>query len=105
MTGLSQVNRAVNACHAAGIPVVGLHDCTCGLRGRLVVIARARDVWRSCGRTSDPARSTASGQRHRLLEKRRYLPSSRCTLVWRPFARTCLRACVDSPAGRVDRAM
>lgn len=41
MKGLRQVNRAVNACHAAGIPVVGLHDCTCPLHDQLVIFMRS----------------------------------------------------------------
>lgn len=31
--------RAIDACHRAGLPVLNEDDCTCGLRGRLVVLA------------------------------------------------------------------
>ena len=39
---------ATQACRDAGLPVVGPEDCTCRLRGRLVVLARAdglRVLW------------------------------------------------------------
>ncbi len=34
-----QVRRAIQACRYAGLPVVDPEDCTCGLSGRLVVVA------------------------------------------------------------------
>jgi hypothetical protein len=43
-----QVNRAIQACRHAGLPVVEPDACTCGLRGQLVVLARPdglRVVW------------------------------------------------------------
>ena len=50
MTGSehSQVRRAIQACRHAGLPVVEPDDCTCGLYGRLVVLAAPdglRLVW------------------------------------------------------------
>ena len=39
MTGTAPKRRAIDACRRAGLPVVGPHDCTCALRGRLVVLA------------------------------------------------------------------
>ncbi len=47
-TDQHQANRAIQACRAAGLPVVDPRDCTCGLHGRLVVLARPdglRVVW------------------------------------------------------------
>jgi RecB family endonuclease NucS len=43
MTGQDQdqVKRAVDACRRAGLPVIGPAQCTCSLRGRLVVRASA----------------------------------------------------------------
>ena len=43
-----QAKRAIQAYRAAGLPVVDPRDCTCGLPGRLVVLARPdglRVVW------------------------------------------------------------
>jgi len=43
-----QVRRAIEACRNAGLPVIGPQDCTCGLSGRLVVLAGPdglRVVW------------------------------------------------------------
>ena len=31
MSGTEPVTRAIEACRAAGLPVVDPHDCTCGL--------------------------------------------------------------------------
>ena len=50
MTGMGQdqLKRAIDACRRAGLPVVDEADCTCGLRGRLVVLARSdglRVLW------------------------------------------------------------
>ncbi|MBV8989170.1 MAG: hypothetical protein JO372_11495, partial [Solirubrobacterales bacterium] len=39
MTGGDEAKRAIRACQHAGLPVVNLGDCTCALRGRLVVRA------------------------------------------------------------------
>ena len=36
-----ELNRTIDACRDAGLPVVDERDCTCRLRGRLVVLARA----------------------------------------------------------------
>jgi hypothetical protein len=41
MTGTGEPNRAIEACRAAGLPVIDETDCTCRLRGRLVVVARS----------------------------------------------------------------
>jgi hypothetical protein len=41
MTGADEPNRAIEACRAAGLPVVDETDCTCSLRDRLVVVARS----------------------------------------------------------------
>lgn len=38
------IRRAVRVCRRAGLPVVDQHDCTCALRGRLVVLARAHGL-------------------------------------------------------------
>ena len=38
---MNQLNRTIDACRDAGLPVIDEHDCTCRLRGRLVVVARA----------------------------------------------------------------
>jgi hypothetical protein len=35
-----QVRRAIRACRSAGLPVTEPGDCTCGLSGHLVVLAR-----------------------------------------------------------------
>lgn len=43
-----QVRRAIEACRNAGLPVIDPQDCTCGLSGRLVVLAGPdglRVVW------------------------------------------------------------
>jgi hypothetical protein len=42
MSGKEQheVNRAIQACHHAGLPVIEPDACTCGLRGQLIVLAR-----------------------------------------------------------------
>jgi hypothetical protein len=48
MTGADRVTRAIKACRAAGFPVIDTEDCTCGLSGRLVVLAGPdglRIVW------------------------------------------------------------
>lgn len=44
MTSPSQINRAIRACREAGLPVVAPDDCTCGLRGRIVVVAHPRGL-------------------------------------------------------------
>jgi len=38
---MNHLNRTIDAGRDAGLPVVDECDCTCGLRGRLVVLARA----------------------------------------------------------------
>lgn len=38
MTGTDPVARAIDACRRAGLPVIDATQCTCGLRGRLVVL-------------------------------------------------------------------
>ena len=38
MTGTDRLKRTIQACRRAGLPVVDEQDCTCALRGRLVVI-------------------------------------------------------------------
>jgi hypothetical protein len=38
---MNHLNRTIDACRDAGLAVVNERDCTCGLRGRLVVLARA----------------------------------------------------------------
>jgi hypothetical protein len=38
---MNHLDRTIDACRDAGLPVVNKRDCTCGLRGRLVVLARA----------------------------------------------------------------
>jgi hypothetical protein len=38
MTGTDPVTRAIDACRRAGLPVIEAKQCTCGLRGRLVVL-------------------------------------------------------------------
>ena len=38
---MNHLNRTIDACRDAGLPVVDERDCTCGLWGRLVVVARA----------------------------------------------------------------
>jgi hypothetical protein len=48
MTGGDEAKRAIRACQHAGLRVVIAGDCTCGLRGRLVVLALPqglRVVW------------------------------------------------------------
>jgi hypothetical protein len=37
---MNQVHRTTDACRDAGLPVVDECDCTCGLRGQLVVVTR-----------------------------------------------------------------
>jgi hypothetical protein len=44
MTGQDPVKRAIEACRAAGLPVVDHDECTCNLRGRLVVLAYAHGL-------------------------------------------------------------
>ena len=39
MTGGDRGKRAIQACREAGLPVIDPEDCTCGLSGRLVVLA------------------------------------------------------------------
>jgi hypothetical protein len=41
LIGTAPRRRAIEACRRAGLPVIDPHDCTCGLRGRLVVLARS----------------------------------------------------------------
>jgi hypothetical protein len=41
MTGTAPRRRAIEACRLAGLPVVDPHDCTCGMHGGLVVLARS----------------------------------------------------------------
>lgn len=38
MTESDQLRRTTDACRRAGLPVVEATHCTCGLRGRLVVL-------------------------------------------------------------------
>jgi hypothetical protein len=48
MTGADRGKRAIKACREAGLPVIDPEDCTCGLSGRLVVLAGPdglRIVW------------------------------------------------------------
>ena len=48
MTGRDRGKRAIKACREAGLPVVDPEDCTCGLSGRLIVLAGPdglRIVW------------------------------------------------------------
>jgi hypothetical protein len=48
MTGGDRGKRAIKACREAGFPVIDPEDCTCGLSGRLVVLAGPdglRIVW------------------------------------------------------------
>ena len=48
MAGAGEVRRAVRACRTAGLPVIDVAQCTCALRGRLVVVAGPdglRVVW------------------------------------------------------------
>ena len=59
MTGVDDAKRAIRACQHAGLPIVNPEDCTCALRGRLVVVA-GPDGLELCGRTSSAARSTDS---------------------------------------------
>jgi hypothetical protein len=40
MTRADQLKRTIQACRRAGLPVIYEHDCTCNLRGQLVVLAR-----------------------------------------------------------------
>ena len=44
MTGVDDAKRAIRACQHAGLPIVNPGDCTCALRGRLVVEARPRGL-------------------------------------------------------------
>ena len=66
MTGSDerQVRRAIRACRSAGLPVIEPGDCSCGLSGHLVVLARP-DGLRLYGHLSSAARSTlpAGGKR------------------------------------------
>ena len=57
-----QLNRTIDACRRAGLPVVDERDCTCGLRGRLVVLARP-DGPESSGPTTAAARPRPAGPR------------------------------------------
>jgi hypothetical protein len=45
MTSGDGVGRAMEACRRAGLPVVHPEDCTCSLRGRLVVLAQHDGLW------------------------------------------------------------
>ena len=38
MTGTEQLKRTIDACRRAGLPVIEAKQCTCTLRGRLVVL-------------------------------------------------------------------
>jgi hypothetical protein len=38
MTGTNQLKRTIDACRRAGLPVIEAKQCTCSLRGRLVVL-------------------------------------------------------------------
>jgi hypothetical protein len=38
--GADHLNRAVRACRRAGLTVINQHECTCRLRGRLVLLAQ-----------------------------------------------------------------
>jgi len=72
---MNQLNRTIDACRDAGLPVVNERDCTCGLRGRLIVLARAAGlevIWsydRRCLthdlRDPDAARRAAPPRRRR----------------------------------------
>jgi hypothetical protein len=44
MTDQDPVKRAIEACRAAGLPVVESDECTCNLRGRLVVLAHTHGL-------------------------------------------------------------
>jgi hypothetical protein len=53
MTGTDPLNRTIDACRRAGLPVLEDKQCTCGLRGRLVVLATPdglRVLWPYDGR-------------------------------------------------------
>jgi hypothetical protein len=55
MSGTDQLNRTIDACRRAGLPVVDDRECTCRLRGRLVVLASPdglRVLWPYNGRCS-----------------------------------------------------
>jgi hypothetical protein len=41
---MNHLNRTVDACRDAGLPIIDERDCTCGLRGRLVVLVGARGL-------------------------------------------------------------
>ena len=72
---MNQRNRTIGACRDAGLAVVNERDCTCGLRGRLVVLARAAGlevIWpydRRCPthglRDPDAPRQAAQPRRRR----------------------------------------
>jgi hypothetical protein len=72
-------NRTIDACRGAGLPVVDEHDCTCGLDGRLVVVARAAGldlIWpydRRCP-IHDPGELGAWNHRHELRASRDIRP-------------------------------
>jgi RecB family endonuclease NucS len=38
MTSADQLKRTIDACRRAGLPVIEAKQCTCSLRGRLVVL-------------------------------------------------------------------
>ena len=44
MTGVDDAKRAIRACQHAGLPIVNPGDCTCALRGRLVIEPRPRGL-------------------------------------------------------------
>jgi hypothetical protein len=44
MTIDRDIRRAVDACRRAGLPVIAPTQCTCSLRGRLVVLASAHGL-------------------------------------------------------------
>jgi len=51
VTGADQASRAIRACQRAGLPVISGYECSCRLRGRLVVLAhpgRLEIVWPYC---------------------------------------------------------
>jgi hypothetical protein len=88
MSATDQRNRTIDACRRAGLPVLDEQQCTCGLRGRLVVLASPdglRLLWPYDGRclVHDPPDREAPRPAQRPRSSRSRSRAARLTLVER----------------------
>jgi hypothetical protein len=69
MTGADRLKRTIDACRRAGLPVIEAKQCTCTLRGRLVVLDGPdglRVLWPTTAAAACTIRETAKDLRLRV---------------------------------------